>query len=54
MTPDGALTIADVGHFESEYCAIDILFDILSENLRTFAVRRSESSRNPVHYMVSV
>ncbi len=31
MTPDGALTIADVGHFESEYCAIDILFDILSE-----------------------
>ncbi|MBR7169270.1 MAG: Nif3-like dinuclear metal center hexameric protein, partial [Alistipes sp.] len=30
MTPDGALTVADIGHFESEYCAIDILFDILS------------------------
>lgn len=52
MTPDGALTVADVGHFESEYCAIELLFDILSKNLCTFAVRRSEASRNPVHYMV--
>lgn len=52
MTPDGALTVADIGHFESEYCAIELLFDILSKNLCTFAVRRSEASRNPVHYMV--
>lgn len=52
MTPDKALTVADIGHFESEYCAIEILFDILSKNLRTFAVRRSERSRNPVNYLV--
>lgn len=52
MTPDGALTVADIGHFESEYCAIELLFDVLSKNLCTFAVRRSEASRNPVHYMV--
>lgn len=52
MEPDGALTVADIGHFESEYCAIDLLFDLLSENLINFAVRKSESSRNPVHYMV--
>ena len=52
MTPDNALTVADIGHFESEYCAIEILFDILSKNLRTFAVRRSERSRNPVNYLV--
>lgn len=51
MTPDKALTVADIGHFESEYCAIEILFDILSKNLRTFAVRRSERSRNPVNYL---
>lgn len=31
MTPDGAFVVADIGHFESEYCAIDILFDILSK-----------------------
>ena len=52
MTPDNALTVADIGHFESEYCAIQLLFDILSKNLCTFAVRKSECSRNPVNYLV--
>lgn len=52
MTPDKALTVADIGHFESEYCAIDLIFDILSKNLITFAVRKSEDSRNPVNYLV--
>lgn len=51
MTPSGRLTVADVGHFESEYCAIEILFDIFSKNLRTFAVRKSGCSRNPVNYL---
>lgn len=52
MTPDKALTVADIGHFESEYCAIRILFDILSKNFPTFAVRKSEFARNPVNYLV--
>ncbi len=52
MTPDGAFTVADIGHFESEYCAIRILFDVLSKKLLTFAVRKSEYSRNPIHYLV--
>ena len=52
MTPDNALTVADIGHFESEYCAIQLLFDILSKKLCTFAVRKSECSRNPVNYLV--
>ena len=52
MTPDKALTVADIGHFESEYCAIQLIFDILSKNLFTFAVRKSERSRNPVNYLV--
>lgn len=52
MTPDKVLTVADIGHFESEYCAIELLFDILSKNLCTFAVRKSERSRNPVNYLV--
>ena len=54
MTPDKALTVADIGHFESEYCVIELLFDILSKNLCTFAVRKSEHSRNPVTYLVQV
>lgn len=52
MAPSGEFVVADIGHFESEYCAIDILFDILSKNLFTFAVRKSVSSRNPISYMV--
>lgn len=52
FTPAGRLTVADIGHFESEYCAIDILFALLSKNLITFAVRKSSASRNPIHYMV--
>ncbi len=50
--PDGRLTVADIGHFESEYCAIQLIIDILSKNLITFAVRKSECSRNPVNYLV--
>lgn len=52
MIPDGGFTVADIGHFESEYCAIDLIFDILSKNLTTFAVRKSEDSRNPINYLV--
>ena len=52
MAPEGGLTVADVGHFESEYCAIEILFDILSKSLCTFAVLRSEASSNPINYLV--
>ena len=52
MTPDGAFTVADIGHFESEYCVIDILFEVISKNLITFAVRKSEYSCNPIHYLV--
>lgn len=48
----GGMTVADIGHFESEYCAIRILFDVLSKNLITFAVRESEHSRNPVNYLM--
>lgn len=51
MTPSDELTVADIGHFESEYCAIDLLFEIFSKNLRTFAVRKSRCSCNPVNYL---
>ena len=51
MAPSGRLTVADIGHFESEYCAIEILFEIFSKNLRTFVVRKSRCSCNPVNYL---
>ena len=49
---DGRLTVCDIGHFESEYCAIDLLFDIIRKNLTTFALHKSVKSRNPVNYTV--
>lgn len=52
MRGEKGLIIADIGHFESEICAIQILFDILSKNLCTFAVRKSLCSGNPVNYLV--
>ena len=52
MRHENRIILADMGHFESEYCAIQILFDILSKNLCIFAVRKSVCSRNPVNYMI--
>ncbi|MFR9649491.1 MAG: Nif3-like dinuclear metal center hexameric protein [Rikenellaceae bacterium] len=52
MTPDNRFTVIDIGHFESEYCAIDILYDVLSKKMLIFAPRKSLSSSNPVHYWV--
>lgn len=52
MRHENRMILCDMGHFESEYCVIDILFDILSKNFCTFAVRKSVCSRNPVGYMI--
>ena len=46
------MILVDVGHFESEICAIDILFELLSKKMSNFAVRKSAHSTNPVRYMI--
>ena len=51
MRGEGRMILADIGHFESEFCAIRILFDVLSKKMCTFAVRKSVCSRNPIHYL---
>lgn len=48
----GRITIADFGHFETEYCAIDLLYDIITKKLPNFAVYKSRHSRNPVNYLI--
>ena len=52
MRHENAIILADMGHFESEYCAIQILFDILSKKIPIFAVRKSVRSRNPINYTI--
>ena len=51
-TPDSNFIVVDMGHFESEFCAIAILFDILSKIFINFALHKSAQSKNPVHYFV--
>ena len=51
MRHENSIILADMGHFESEYCSIQILFDILSKKIPIFAVRKSVRLRNPVNYM---
>lgn len=46
------MILADAGHFETEICAIDILFEILSKKISTFALRKSACTANPVRYMI--
>lgn len=46
------MILVDAGHFETEICAIDILFDILSKKISNFAVRKSQTAQNPVRYLI--
>lgn len=51
MAPEG-IVVADIGHFESEYCAIDLLCEVLLKNLSNFVACKSVNSRNPVNYIL--
>ncbi len=51
MTPSGEFAVVDVGHYESEYCAIEIIIDILSKKMINFAVHKSRYTRNPINYV---
>ena len=48
----GRIVAVDVGHFESEYCAIGLLHDIITKKIATFAVHESVHSVNPVNYFI--
>ncbi len=43
--------LTDIGHFESEQCAKQIFYDIISKKFANFAVYKSESERNSITYL---
>ncbi len=47
-----ALLLVDVGHFESEQFAKEILISIITKNFTTFAVHFSEKDCNPIFYHI--
>ena len=50
---DGKITIADIGHFESEQFTTEIFYDIIKKNLPTFAAQFAEKSINPIIYIIT-
>jgi dinuclear metal center YbgI/SA1388 family protein len=47
---EGKITIADIGHYESEIFTKELLKEILTEKFPTFAVNFSTTDTNPVRY----
>lgn len=45
------ILLADIGHFESESCAKQIFYNIISEKFPNFALYKSESERNSINYL---
>jgi dinuclear metal center YbgI/SA1388 family protein len=52
LSATGHILLADIGHFESEFCAVELIFDIISKKIPTFALYKSPHSLNPVGYLV--
>ena len=48
---DDKIVMADIGHYESEQFAKDLIYSILNENFSTFAVLISETNTNSVNYI---
>jgi dinuclear metal center YbgI/SA1388 family protein len=49
---EGKLILADAGHFETEYFAVEIFHDIIIKKFPNFAVRFAGSMFNPVKYFL--
>ncbi|MCD8538461.1 MAG: Nif3-like dinuclear metal center hexameric protein, partial [Leadbetterella sp.] len=50
FSAEGRILIADIGHFESEVFTKDLLVEIISKKITTFATCLSEVNTNPVNY----
>lgn len=48
---DGAIMIADIGHYESEQFTKELLMEVLKEKFTTFAIIFSKSVTNPISYL---
>jgi dinuclear metal center YbgI/SA1388 family protein len=46
------ILLADIGHFESEFCAGELIFDIIRNKFPNFALHKSAKAHNPVNYLV--
>lgn len=49
---EGRMVIADIGHYESEQFAVNLLHDLLAQKFPTFAVLKTGVNTNPVRYFL--
>jgi dinuclear metal center YbgI/SA1388 family protein len=52
LAAEGRIVLADIGHWESEFCAIELMDSIISKKITNFALHKSANSLNPVNYLV--
>ncbi|MDE7368233.1 MAG: Nif3-like dinuclear metal center hexameric protein [Muribaculaceae bacterium] len=45
------IILLDIGHYEAEECTKEIFYDIITEKFPNFALYKSQSESNPVHYL---
>ena len=50
MNAENKILLFDIGHFESEKCSTEILYDLIIKKFPKFAVRFSETNTNPINY----
>ena len=48
---DGKIVIADIGHYETEHFTQELLHEILTKKIATFAVHLSNTNTNPIKYL---
>jgi putative NIF3 family GTP cyclohydrolase 1 type 2 len=48
---EGKLLLVDIGHYESEKFATEVLNDFITKKFPKFAVRFSEVNTNPINYL---
>jgi hypothetical protein len=48
---ENRILLAVIGHYESEICAKDIFFHVISKKFPTFAVQNSIVNSNPIKYL---
>jgi len=49
---DNTILLIDIGHYESEQFTIELLADIIQQKFPNFAVLKTETETNPVHYFM--
>ena len=48
---ENEIVIADIGHFESEQCTLEVFYELLNEKFHNFAIHLSKVNTNPTNYI---